>query len=103
MLTLAINFFFFFLLFRIFICLWLHWVFIAVHLFSSHHEPGLLSLIEALRLLIWWPLLLQSAGSGARGLQRLQNVGSVVVAHGLSCSAVWGIFPDQGSKLCLLH
>ena len=29
--------------------------------------------------------------------------GSVVVAHGLSCSAACGIFPDQGSNLCPLH
>ena len=28
---------------------------------------------------------------------------SVVVAHGLSCSAACGIFPDQGSSLCPLH
>ena len=28
---------------------------------------------------------------------------SLVVAHGLSCSSVCGIFPDQGSNLCLLH
>ena len=25
------------------------------------------------------------------------------VAHGLSCSAACGIFPDQGSNLCPLH
>ena len=29
--------------------------------------------------------------------------GSTVVAQGLSCSAACGIFPDQGSNLCLLH
>ena len=28
---------------------------------------------------------------------------SIVVAHGRSCSSVCGIFPDQGSNLCLLH
>ena len=28
---------------------------------------------------------------------------SVVVAHGLSCSAVCGIFPDQGSNPCSLY
>ena len=28
---------------------------------------------------------------------------SVVVAHGLSCFAARGIFPDEGSKLCLLR
>ena len=29
--------------------------------------------------------------------------GSAVVAHGPSCSAVCGIFPDQGSNPCPLH
>ena len=33
----------------------------------------------------------------------LQSAGSVVVAHGLSCSAACGTFLDQGSNLCLLH
>ena len=37
-----------------------------------------------------WPLLLWSAGS-------------VVVAHGPSCSAACGIFPDHGSNPCPLH
>ena len=36
------------------------------------------------------PLLLQSAGS--------RRAGSVVVAHGPSCSAACGILPDQGSN-----
>ena len=30
--------------------------------------------------------------------QRLQRAGSVVVAHGLSCSAACGTFPDEGSN-----
>ena len=42
-----------------------------------------------------WPLLLRSTGS--------RRAGSVVVAHGLSCSAACGIFPDQGSNPCPLH
>ena len=33
----------------------------------------------------------------------LQGTGSVVVVLGLSCSAALGIFPDQGSNLCLLY
>ena len=41
------------------------------------------------------PLPLRSTGSG--------RAGSVVVAHGLSCSAACGIFPDQGSNPCPLH
>ena len=41
------------------------------------------------------PLLLQSTGS--------RRAGSVVVAHGLSCSVACGIFPDQGSNPCPVH
>ena len=33
----------------------------------------------------------------------LQNTGSLVVAHRLSCSEARGIFPSQGSNPCLLH
>ena len=32
-----------------------------------------------------------------------RRTGSVIVAHGLSCSAACGIFPDQGSNPCPLH
>ena len=31
------------------------------------------------------------------------STGSILVVHGLSCSAACGIFPGQGSNLCLLH
>ena len=41
------------------------------------------------------PLLLQSTGS--------RRAGSVIVAHGPSCSAACGILPDQGSNPCSLH
>ena len=41
------------------------------------------------------PLLLRSTGS--------RRAGSVVVAHGASCSAACGILPDQGANLCPLH
>ena len=41
------------------------------------------------------PLLLWSTGS--------RGAGSVVVAHGPSCSTACGIFPDQGSNPCPLH
>ena len=59
--------------------------------------------------------LLTAGASPARGLQELrhmgsgvaaptlQSMGSAAVAHGLSCSVACGIFPDQGSNLCLLH
>ena len=41
------------------------------------------------------PLLLRSKGS--------RRAGSVVVAHGPSCSMACGILPDQGSNPCPLH
>ena len=37
------------------------------------------------------------------GAQALGRAGSVVVMHGLSCSAACGFFPDQGSNPCPLH
>ena len=45
-------------------------------------------------LLLSRPLLLRSTGS--------RRAGSVIVAHGPSCSAACGIFPDQGSSPCPL-
>ena len=78
--------FFFFYKFIYFILLlsllffWLHWVFIEVrcagYLFSGFSCCGA------------WAL-------GTRA--------SVVVVHGLSCSAACGIFPNQGSNPCPLH
>ena len=41
------------------------------------------------------PLLLRSTGS--------RRAGSVVVAQGPSCSAAYGVFPDQGLNPCPLH
>ena len=41
------------------------------------------------------PLLLRSTGS--------RRAGSVVVAHGPSCSVACGIFPDRGPNPCPLH
>ena len=35
--------------------------------------------------------------------QALEYLGSVVVAHGLSCSRACGIFPDEGSNPCPLN
>ena len=42
-----------------------------------------------------WPLLLQGTGS--------RRAGSVAVAHGPSCSAAYGILPDQGANPRPLH
>ena len=41
------------------------------------------------------PLLLRSTGS--------RRACSLIVAHGPSCSAACGVFPDQGSNPCALH
>ena len=63
----------------------------------------------------WMAFLVAAHGLQACGLQqlwhvgsvvvahRLQRAGSVFVAHGLSCSAACGIFPDQGLNPCPLH
>ena len=75
--------------------------------FSSCGERGLLFLVVSSLVVEHW---LQ-----AHGLQQLwlmdsvvvahslQSTGSVVVAHGLTCSAACGIFPDQGLSLSPLH
>ena len=70
----------------IYIYFWLHWVFVAVR--------GLLIAVSS---------LVAEHGLQVRGLQQLWPLGSVVVAHGLSCSAACGIFPNQGSNPCPLH
>ena len=56
--------------------------------FSSCSERG------PLFIAVRGPLLLQSTNS--------RRAGSVAVAHGPSCSAACGIFPDQGSNPCPL-
>ena len=50
---------------------------------------------QCVGLSLSWPLLLRSTAS--------RGAGSVVVAHGPSCSAACGILPDQGSNPCPLH
>ena len=57
--------------------------------FSSCGERG------PLFIAVRGPLLLRSTGS--------RCTGSAIVAHGPSCSAACGIFPDQGSNPCPLH
>ena len=80
--------FFFLNLFIYFIYFWLHWVLVAAR--------GLSLSCGDLRLLIVVASLAAEHGLlGARA--------SVVVAHGLRCSAACGIFLDQGLNLCPLH
>ena len=62
--------------------------------FSSCGKRGY-SLLQCTGFSLRWLLLLRSTAP--------RRAGSVVVAHGLSCSAACGIFPDQGSNPCPLH
>ena len=81
--------------FYLFIYLWLCWVFVSVRGLSPVAASGGHSSSQCTGLSPSRPLLLQSTGS--------RHAGSVVVAHGPSCSAACGILPDQGSNSCPLH
>ena len=73
-------------------------LFIAVHrLLIVEASPVLELRLQACRLQQW-----QHIGSVGAG-HTLQSAGSVVMAHGHSCSAVCGIFLDQGSNPCPLY
>ena len=88
--------FFFFLIFYLFIYyFWLCWVFVSVRGPSPVVASGGHSSSRCAGLSPSRPLLLQSTGS--------RRAGSVVVAHGSSCSVACGTFPDQGSNPCALH
>ena len=87
-------FFFNFYLF-IYFYFWLCWVFVSVRGLSLVAASGGHSSSRCAGLSLSRPLLLRSTGC--------RRAGSVVVAHGPTCSAACGIFPDQGSNPCLLH
>ena len=92
------NFFFFKLLaplIIIYLFFWLCWVFVSVRGLPPAAASGGHSSSSCAGLSLSRPLLLRSTGS--------RRAGSVVVAHGPSCSAACGIFPDQGSNPCPLH
>ena len=91
----VISFFFFLNGNYLFIYLWLCWVFVSVRGLSLVAAIGGHSSSRCAGLSLSRPLLLQSTGS--------RRAGSVIVAHGPSCSAACGIFPDQGSNPCSLH
>ena len=75
--------------------LWLCWVVVSVRGLSLVAASGGHSSSPCAGLSLSRPLLLWSTGS--------RRAGSTVVAHGPSCSAACGIFPDQGSNPCPLH
>ena len=78
-----------------FIYLWLCWVFVSVQGLSLVAASGGRSSSRCAGLSLSRPLLLRSTGS--------RHADSIIVAHGPSCSAACGIFPDQGSNPCHLH
>ena len=86
---LCFNFYLFIIYF------WLCWVFVSVRGLSLVVASGGHSSSRCAGLSLSWPLLLRSTGS--------RRAGSVTVAHGPSCSAACGIFPDQGSNPCPLR
>ena len=77
------------------IYLWRCWVFVSVRGLSLVVASGDRSSSRCTGLSLSRPLLLRSTGS--------RRAGSVVVAHGPSCSVACGILPDQGSNPCPLH
>ena len=88
--------FFFFKIFKfLFIYLWLCWVFVSVRGLSLVAASGGHSSSRCAGLSLSRPLSLRSTGS--------RRAGSAIVAYGPSCSAAFGIFPDQGSNPCPLH
>ena len=89
------------------------WAFPAARrLFPSCSKRGLPPLVAVLGCLIAAASPAVEQGSRLHMLQQLPR-GSVVLApgrtdliavvHRFSCSVAYGIFPDQGSNLCLLH
>ena len=97
----------------LFIYLWLRWVFVAACGLSLVAASGGYPSLRCAGFSLWWLLSLLSMGSRRMGFSScgtwvvvahgLQSAGSVVVAHGLSCSAACGIVPDQGLNPCPLQ
>ena len=87
--------FFFFNFIYLFIYFWVCWVFVSVRGLSLVAASGVHSSSRCAGLTLSRPLFLRSTGS--------RRAGSVVVAHGPSCSTACEIFPDQGSNPCPLH
>ena len=81
--------------FYLFIYFWLCWVFISVRGLSLVAASGGHSSSRCAGFSLSSPLLSRSTSS--------RRTGSVVVAHGPSCSVACGIFPDQGLNPCPLH
>ena len=79
----------------LFIYFWLCWVFVSLRGLSLVVASGGRSSSRCAGLSPSRPLPLRGTGS--------RRAGSVIVAHGPSCSVACRIFPDQGSNPCPLH
>ena len=97
-----IQFYFIFFNFFLFIIYLLFFIFIFGCVGSSFLCKGFLQLRR-----VGATLHRGARASHYRGLslrsRDSRRSGSVVVAHGPSCSVACGIFPDQGSNPCPLH
>ena len=92
---LVLFFFFLNVMIHLFIYLWLCWVLVSVRGLSLVTASGGHSSSRCMGLSLSRSLLLRSTSS--------RRAGSVIVAHGPTCSVACGIFPDQGSNPCPLH
>ena len=79
---------------NLFICLFLVILGLCTRVFPSDGEWDYSSLQRRVVIAVDFSW----CGAQAPGMRA-----SVVVAHGLSCSMAYGIFPDQGSNPCPLH
>ena len=114
-LQLEILFYFILFYFILFIYLFIYGCVGSLHRLSLVVVTGGYSSLWCVGFSLRWLLLLRSTGSRHQGFSScgmrasvvvargLYSAGSVVVAHELSCSAAYGIFPDQGSNPCPLH
>ena len=91
----SLFFFLIFIYYLFIIYFWLCWVFVSVQGLPLVAASGDHSSSRCAGLSLSWPLLLQSTGS--------RRAGSVVVAHGPSCSAACWTLPDQGLNPRPLH
>ena len=80
--------------FKKFIYFWLRWVFVAARSVFLVAASGGYSSLWCAGFSLRWLLLLWNTGSRCTGFNSCGSwaAGSVVVAHGLSCSAACGIF-----------
>ena len=88
-------FFNLFIIYLLFIYFWLCWVPVSAWGLSPVAASGGHSSPRCAGLSPSRPLPLRCTGS--------RRAGSVVVAHGPSSSAAFGILPDRGSNPCALH